>query len=95
MKRATLLQSGLTEEKNVQSVVATTVAKDQKFIKREKRNLEDSIEDDEEQLSQRLQSELPVDKSTIEVLYKGIQEKKERLELYKAFETEFFTQNNG
>lgn len=95
MKRATLLQSGLTEEKNVQSVVATTVAKDQKFIKREKRNLEDSIEDDEEQLSQRLQSELPVDKSTIEVLYKGIQEKKEKLELYKAFETEFFTQNNG
>lgn len=94
MKRRNLLEAALTDEKNVNSVVATTIEKDQKFIKRTKRKLEDEIEDDEEQLRQRLESSTPIDHSTVEVMYAGIQDKKAKLKTYEAFEKEYLSTNN-
>ena len=43
--RKTLLESAMTEEKNVKTVIATTLLKDVKFLKRTKRDLEDAIEE--------------------------------------------------
>ena len=45
MKRKDYLESAMTEEKNVKTVIATTLLKDVKFLKRTKRDLEDAIED--------------------------------------------------
>ena len=41
MKRRELLQVTLSEEKNVQTVVENATKADSKFLKREKRNLEE------------------------------------------------------
>lgn len=94
MKRRELLQSNLTEEKNVKTVVDTTVAKDQKFLKRAKRDLEDEIEDAEESLKNRLSSDTAIDKATIEQVYGDIKVKKAKLQLYTDFEKEYLTESN-
>lgn len=89
MKRRELLELNLTEEKNVKSVVDSVLSADQKFIKRAKRDLEDSIEDLEESFKERLSSNVALDKSVVENLYSQLQEKKALLSLYKSFESEY------
>lgn len=91
MKRKDLLLSELSEDKNVTTVVAVTIAKDTKFLKREKRNLEDNIEDAEEMLKLRLSSNSIIDTSIILVTYAKIIELKDQLALYEAFEAEYIT----
>jgi len=88
MNRKSLLENGLTEEKNVTTIVATTLAKDAKFIKKAKRDLEDLIEDAEEKLEERLSSNTPLDKSVVEVLYNKLIELKATVQLYEKFEKE-------
>lgn len=89
MKRKELLENSLQEEKNLQTVVSNTTKQDSKFLTREKRNLEDKIEDLKEQLEQRLSQTSAIDKSVIEVLYNSMKETEKTLGLYKSFESEF------
>lgn len=88
--RKTLLESAMTEEKNVTTVVATTLAKDVKFLKRTKRDLEDAIEDAEEALKLRLSSNTVIDASTVTVTFAKIMELEEQLKLYESFEATYF-----
>ena len=88
MKRKELLSANLSEEKNVTTVVTNTMAKDTKFIRKAKRDLEDLIEEAEEKLEDRLSSNTPLDKSTIEVLYSGLLDLKSKLTMYEKFEVE-------
>lgn len=92
MKRKELLETALLEEKNAQTVVENTKKADAKFLKREKRNLEDKIEDLEEKLQVRLSSTEPLDKSVVENLYNELQTTKSTLDLYKSFEKEFISE---
>jgi len=85
-KRKDLLENSLTEEKNVKVLIDATVAADSKFLKREKRNLEDKIEDLEENLKQRLSTNTPIDKSTVESAFNTLKETKATLALYAEFE---------
>lgn len=89
MKRKDCLENYLTEDKNVKNVIETTLSEDKKFIKREYRNIKDKIEDIETELSTRLKSSTPIDKSVIEVLYQSLVTKKALLETYKSFNKEF------
>ena len=88
MKRKSLLESGLTEGQNPATVVNNTLIKDAKFIKKAKRDLEDAIESAEEALEERLTSNTPLDKSTVEVLFSKILDLKETVKLYEQFEAE-------
>jgi len=89
MNRKQLLESAMTEQKNVDTVVATTLKKDVKMLNKAKRDLEDQIEEAEEQLEERLSSNTPLDKSVVEVAYSKIKDLKSTLALYKSFESEF------
>lgn len=89
MNRKELLEGNLTEEKNVATVVTTTLAKDAKALKKAKRDLEDAIEDAEDILEERLASSVPLDKSVVEVIYSKVKDLKATLSLYKDFEKEF------
>lgn len=88
MKRRELLELGLTEEKNVSTLVANVLTKDTKFIKKAKRDLDDAREEAEEALEERLASNIPLDKSVVEVLYAKIKDLKATTALYEAFEKE-------
>lgn len=88
MNRKELLSANLSEEKNVTTVVTNTLAKDAKFIKKAKRDLEDRIEDAEEKLEERLSSNIPLDKSVVEVLFDSLLGLKATLTLYDKFERE-------
>lgn len=88
MNRKELLSVNLSEEKNVTTVVTNTLAKDAKFIKKAKRDLEDQIEDAEEKLEERLSSNTPLDKSVVEVLYDSLLGLKATHALYEKFEKE-------
>lgn len=90
--RKQLLESAMTEEKNVTTVVATTLAKDVKFLKRTKRDLEDAIEDAEEALKLRLSSNTVIDASTVTVTFAKIMELEEQLKLYESFEATYFSE---
>ena len=90
MTRSELLQSAMTEEKNVATVVTVTLKKDVKALSKARRDLEDSLEEAEEKLEERLSSGTPLDKSVVEVLYSNIVRLKETLKLYEEFETEYF-----
>ena len=92
MKRKELLEAGLTEEKNVTTVVTKTIKEDSKFLTRAKRDLEDKIQDLEDQLENRLSSQTALDKSVIESLFNSIKENKTTLELYKEFEKTYITE---
>lgn len=86
MKRQELLAVGFSQEKNQEVLVKEILAKDNKFIKREIRNLEDKIEDLKEEFNSRLKSEVPVDATTVTVMFAGIKETEKMLELYKEFQ---------
>ncbi len=88
MNRKSLLQANLVEGQNVTTVISNTLAKDAKFIKKAKRDLEDLIESSEEALEERLASNTPLDKSTVEVLFAQVLELKETVKLYEQFEKE-------
>ena len=92
MSRKSLLESAMTEEKNVTTVVATTLAKDVKFLKRTKRDLEDAIEDAEEALKLRLSSNTVIDSSVVLVAFAKIAELEDQLKLYKSFEATYFSE---
>ena len=92
MKRRDLLESGLTEGQNPTTLVANTLAKDAKFIKKAKRDLEDAIESAEEALEERLASNTPLDKSTVEVLFAKIIDLKATTKLYEQFESEILAE---
>ena len=92
MKRTDLLKVTLSEEKNVNTVLDNTTKADTKFLKRTKRNLEDTIEDLQERLQVRLSSTEPLDKAVVENLYNELQTTKATLDLYKSFEKEFISE---
>jgi alanyl-tRNA synthetase len=90
MNRKQLLESAMTEEKNVTTVVTVTLKKDVKALSKAKRDLQDYLEEEEEKLEERLSSGTPLDKSVVEVLYSNIVRLKETLKLYEEFETKYF-----
>lgn len=92
MKRQELLSVSFSQEKNQEVLVKEILAKDNKFIKREIRNLEDKIEDLEEELNARLKSQSALDSSTITVLFAGIKGAEKTLELYKEFQKEYLSE---
>lgn len=89
--RKQLLEAGLTEDKNVQTVVESTIAKDTKALKKARRDVEDAIEDAEEALEARLSLGAVLDKAVVENTYSNLKDLKAKLELYKEFEAEFLT----
>jgi hypothetical protein len=91
MKRKEYLESAMTEEKNVATVVSTTLKKDAKVLSKAKRDLEDDLDEAEEVLEERLSSNVTLDKSVIEVLFAKIQDLKSTLALYKEFEKTYLT----
>lgn len=92
MKRQELLSVSFSQEKNQEVLVEEILAKDNKFIKREIRSLEDKVEDLEEEFNARLKSQAPLDSATITVLFAGIKGAKETLELYKEFQKEYLSE---
>jgi len=92
MKRKDLLESGLTEGQNPTAIVTNTLKKDSKFINKAKRDLEDAIESAEEALEERLASNTPLDKSTVEVLFAKIIDLKATTKLYEQFESEILAE---
>lgn len=92
MKRQELLSVSFSQEKNQEVLVEEILAKDNKFIKREIRRLEDKIEDLEEEFNARLKSQEPLDSATITVLFAGIKEAKKTLELYKEFKKGYLSE---
>jgi len=91
MNRRQALEGNLTEEKNVTTVVTTTLAKDAKALKKAKRDLEDSIEEAEDALEERLASSIPLDKSVVEVTYSKLKDLKATLAFYESFDKEFLS----
>lgn len=89
--RKSLLEASLTEDKNVTTVVATTLAKDTKALKKARRDVEDAIEEAEEALEARLSSGAVLDKAVVENTYSNLKDLKAKLELYTEFEAEFLT----
>ena len=89
MNRKELLQASLTEEKNLDTVISSTLTKDGKSLKKAKRDLEDQIEEKEEELETRLSSSTPIDKATVEITYAKLLDLKATLALYEAFEAEY------
>lgn len=92
MNRKEFLQVSLTEDKNIESVIKITLAKDTKMINRAKRDLEDALEEMEETLKTRLMSQEPLDNSTILVTYSGVRQLKDTIALYDEFKKEYFTE---
>lgn len=90
MNRKQLLESAMTEEKNVATVVSTTLKKDAKVLSKAKRDLEDALDEAEEVLEERLSSNVPLDKSVVEVLFARIQDLKNTLALYDDFNEMYF-----
>jgi predicted nucleic acid-binding protein len=90
MNRKQLLESAMTEEKNVATVVTTTLKKDAKVLNKAKRDLEDALDEAEETLEERLSSNVPLDKSVIEVLFAKTQQLKNILALYDDFDELYF-----
>jgi hypothetical protein len=91
MNRKQLLESAMTEEKNVATVVTTTLKKDAKVLSKAKRDLEDALDEADEALEERLSSNVPLDKSVVEVLFAKIQGLRKLLDLYDEFEEAYFT----
>jgi len=89
--RKQLLEASLTEDKNVATVVTATLAKDLKSLKKAKRDIEDKLEEAEEALEERLSSNVPLDKSVVEVTYAKVKELKEALDLYSEFESAYLS----
>ncbi len=92
MNRKQLLESVMTEEKNVSAVVATTLKKDSKFLTKAKRDLEDKLDDVEEAIEERLSFNVPLDKSVVEVLFAERESLKASIKLYEDFEKEFISE---
>ena len=90
MNRKQYLESAMTEEKNVATVVASTLKKDAKVLSKAKRDLEDALDEAEESLEERLSSNIPLDKSVVEVLFSKISDLKSTIALYESFEKAYF-----
>lgn len=91
MNRKDLLTANFTEDKNVATVIKATLAKDVRFLDREKTKLSQEIEDAEEALELRLSSSTVIDASVILVSFSGIADLKAKLALYKEFESKYIT----
>jgi len=88
MNRKLLLESGLTENQNANTVIANTITKDGKFLKKAKYLAGEEVEAAEEVLEERLSSNSPLDKATVEVLYENLLVARSKVALYEKFESE-------
>ena len=91
MKRKDYLESAMTEEKNVATVVATTLKKDIKVLNKAKRDLQDALDEAEESLEERLSSSTALDKSVVEVLFAKIKQLTTTISLYEEFEEKYLS----
>lgn len=91
MKRKDYLESAMTEEKNVATVVATTLKKDIKVLNKAKRDLQDALDEAEESLEERLSSSTSLDKSVVEVLFAKIKQLTTTIALYEEFEKKYLS----
>jgi translation initiation factor 1 (eIF-1/SUI1) len=89
MKRKDFLKVSLSEENNVEVVVAKTVRADEKFIKRKIRAFQDDIEDLETELEKRLSTNTEIDSSTVENIYGRIRTLQTSIELYESFSKKY------
>ena len=92
MKRKDYLESAMTEEKNVATVVATTLKKDIKVLNKAKRDLQDALDEAEESLEERLSSSTSLDKSVVEVLFAKIKQLTITISLYEEFEEKYLSE---
>ena len=92
MNRKQLLESAMTEEKNVSTLVASTLKRDTKVLSKAKRDLQDSLDEAEDALEQRLSADAPLDKSVVEVLFARIKDLKTSIKLYEEFEKEYLSE---
>jgi hypothetical protein len=92
MNRKQLLESAMTEEKNVSAVVSTTLKKDVKMLSKAKRDLQDALDEAEESLEERLSANTPLDKSVVEVSFARIKDLKASIKLYEDFEKQFISE---
>ena len=91
MKRKDYLESAMTEEKNVATVVATTLKKDIKVLNKANRDLQDTLDEAEESLEERLSSSTSLDKSVVEVLFAKIKQLTTTIALYEEFEEKYLS----
>lgn len=85
MKRVEFLKINMCKETDVEVLTKAIVAKDEKFLRRHIRDLKDQVEDLEEDLEKRLSSDVPLDKSTLE-LYRRIINLEEEIAVADSFE---------
>lgn len=95
MSRFSLLTSLFESKDNKEVRIREIIKADEKFLKRRIQEIGNELEDLEEALTSRLQSELVIDKSTVENDYQSIIIKRNLLELYKEFQKEFLTKENN
>lgn len=84
MKRLELLNDSLGEKKDVQVLSKAVLSEDKKFMRRHIRDLEETVEDLESSLKARLSSDVPLDKSVLE-LYSQLDSAQDRLETAEYF----------
>lgn len=88
MKRLEFLKSSLSEGDNVEALATRLHKEDKRFLRRHTRELEDSLEDMEVELENRLRSDVAVDKATLD-LFSKMENIKEEIKTTKAFQEKY------
>lgn len=72
------------------NAVSEILEMDSTFLKRTIRTLNDQIEDKERELTRRMRADEPIDASVVEVLYGSLSTLKAKIELYEAFQKQYY-----
>lgn len=88
MKRLEFLKSSLSEGDNVEALATRLQKEDKRFLRRHTRELEDSLEDMEVELENRLRSDVAVDKATLD-LFSKMENIKEEIKTTKSFQEKY------
>lgn len=89
MNRSELLKTGVSKDEAI--AINNAIEGDAVFLRRKKRDIEDSIEDLKRNLKSRLTSTVPIDSAVVESMYGEIKDKEALLERYKSFESEYIS----
>lgn len=88
MKRLEFLKSSISEGDNVEALATRLQKEDKRFLRRYTRELEDSLEDTEVELENRLRADVAVDKATLD-LFSKMENIKEEIKTTKAFQEKY------
>jgi len=90
MKREELMNA-LSAENDDKMLIADILEADVDFLDRQIKDIEYSIKDSEKELKKRLRAKTEIDSSVVEVMYSGLSALKSKVDLYKNFKKEYFT----